>query len=244
MNKKASYILIIIIIALLVGFNIISNTNKEKAHEEEPVQMADGHNHSSKKVLDATLIIKDVAVIETNKGTFEIAILKKDIPEMSKRFMSLVKKDGYKDSSFVNVNPWMVQIGELSTKLEYLHEEKAYGLDAYRGAVGMARLQKKGTATSSFFVVKEISPSVAEEYTLFGYVVKGMDVIDQIEPEDKIISTSLRKSDKDDETAIVEVFNNGRNDRGTFEMFKMKVDADAKAKEMREMMEKMTPPKQ
>ena len=234
MNKTVSYLLIIILIVGVVGFNILSDKERKTKHES-----SSEHDHSQKKILDATLIIKNVAIIETDKGTFEIAVLKKDIPQSSKRFLSLAKKDEFKDNGFKKINSWVVQTEELDKDLKFLDCEKANGLDAYRGAVGMAILPKADTITSSFFILKEISPSVAESYTIFGYVIKGMDVVDQLTMEDKIVKTSIRKSNEEDEQTLVKLFNDGRKDRGTFEMFKMKTESAMQAKQMEQMTQQM-----
>lgn len=231
MDKRISYGIIILIVFVLIGFNMFSNSMKPKEAES-----SSGHGNSEgKKVLDATLIIKNVAVIETSKGNFEIAILKKDVPQHSNRFMKLVKAGKYKDDKFVKAESWVVQAGAIADDLKPLEIEKANGLDAARGAVGMARLVDEKSATSSFFVIKEISPSVAESYTIFGYVVKGMDVVDSLDKDDVITGSSLRKSNESDQKAIVALFKQGTQDRGTFERFKMQIDSAIQMKQMQDM---------
>ncbi|MEO1066525.1 MAG: peptidylprolyl isomerase [Pseudomonadota bacterium] len=49
-----------------------------------------------------------------------------------------------------------------------------------RGVVGMARAQDPNSANSQFFIMFDEGHFLNGQYTAFGRVVKGMDVIDQI----------------------------------------------------------------
>jgi peptidyl-prolyl cis-trans isomerase B (cyclophilin B) len=49
-----------------------------------------------------------------------------------------------------------------------------------RGIVSMARSSAPDSASSQFFVVLKDSPSLDRQYTAFGEVVKGMDVVDRL----------------------------------------------------------------
>lgn len=58
-----------------------------------------------------------------------------------------------------------------------------------RGAISMARAQDYDSASSQFFIVQEDSPHLDGSYAAFGYVIEGMDIVDEIcegaEPIDK-----------------------------------------------------------
>jgi peptidylprolyl isomerase len=49
-----------------------------------------------------------------------------------------------------------------------------------RGSVGMARSSSPNSANSQFFLCYEGCGSLTGQYTLFGEVVSGMDVVDKI----------------------------------------------------------------
>ena len=49
-----------------------------------------------------------------------------------------------------------------------------------RGIVGMARSQDPNSANSQFFIMLEDSPHLNNQYTVWGKVVKGMEVVDKI----------------------------------------------------------------
>ena len=54
-----------------------------------------------------------------------------------------------------------------------------------RGSVGMAR-DWQDTAGSRFFITQSPQPHLDGRYTVFGHVVDGVDVIDKLEPGDRI----------------------------------------------------------
>jgi len=55
------------------------------------------------------------------------------------------------------------------------------------GMVGMARLPDDyDSGTTQFYIVKERKPNFNGEYTLFGRVVEGMELVGAIEKNDKI----------------------------------------------------------
>ncbi len=49
-----------------------------------------------------------------------------------------------------------------------------------RGALSMARSSHPDSASSQFFIVHETSPHLDGDYAVFGYVTKGMDIVDTI----------------------------------------------------------------
>jgi peptidylprolyl isomerase len=49
-----------------------------------------------------------------------------------------------------------------------------------RGSVGMARSQSPNSANSQFFICYDGCGGLTGQYTLFGEVVSGMDVVDKI----------------------------------------------------------------
>jgi len=61
------------------------------------------------------------------------------------------------------------------------------------GAVGVARktTPKEVSNDSQFFIVKKDSVFLNGEYTLFGRVISGMDVVNKLAIGDKIISTLI-----------------------------------------------------
>ncbi len=65
-----------------------------------------------------------------------------------------------------------------------------------RGVVGMARAQDPNSANSQFFIMFAEAPSLNNQYTVWGEVVQGMDVVDKIKKGAPAQNGSVRSPDK------------------------------------------------
>ena len=63
-----------------------------------------------------------------------------------------------------------------------------------RGALAMARSSDPNSASSQFYIALEALPELDGRYAVFGRVVRGMDVVDQLDQGDKLIRAILLKS--------------------------------------------------
>ena len=63
-------------------------------------------------------------------------------------------------------------------------KEEFNNLPHDRGTVSMARSSDPNSANSQFFICFESSPHLDRQYTAFGKVIKGMDLIDKIKKGD------------------------------------------------------------
>ena len=65
-----------------------------------------------------------------------------------------------------------------------------------RGAVSMARAQNPNSANSQFFICFQASPFLDRQYTVFGKVIEGMDLVDKIKRGDENQNGSVENPDK------------------------------------------------
>lgn len=65
-----------------------------------------------------------------------------------------------------------------------------------RGSVSMARAADPNSADSQFFIVLEAAPHLDGQYTLWGKVVEGMDVVDKIKKGDPARNGTVSDPDK------------------------------------------------
>jgi peptidylprolyl isomerase len=65
-----------------------------------------------------------------------------------------------------------------------------------RGTVGMARSQDPNSANSQFFIMFADGPFLNGQYTVFGEVVSGMDVVDKIKKGDSAQNGVVKNPDK------------------------------------------------
>lgn len=136
------------------------------------------------------------AVVETSKGIFEIQLLVEDAPGTVENFVSLAGNNFYENLVFHRVVPnFVVQAGcprgdGYGSSDEVIRSE--FSTEKYgTGYVGMASAGKD-TEGSQWFVTHSPTPHLNGSYTIFGKVVKGMDVVNSIEMGDRIISVEIQ----------------------------------------------------
>jgi peptidyl-prolyl cis-trans isomerase B (cyclophilin B) len=134
-------------------------------------------------------------VIHTSAGEFEIALDAERAPATVENFLRYVDAGHYDGTVFHRViDGFMVQGGGYDTSLEKkktfdpVKNEADNGLKNLRGSVAMARTNDPHSATAQFFVNLADNAFLDHTkkddrgwgYTVFGKVVRGMEVIDVI----------------------------------------------------------------
>jgi peptidyl-prolyl cis-trans isomerase B (cyclophilin B) len=141
----------------------------------------------------------EVAVIETNYGRIVIEFFPQEAPKHVENFKMLVREGFYNGTKFhrivagkpapvaiqggdpntINGDPstWgKGQPGQITVPAEFsktLHHE--------RGTVAAARkLDDPNSATSQFFICTMAVPAWDGQYSIFGHVIEGMNVVDMI----------------------------------------------------------------
>jgi peptidyl-prolyl cis-trans isomerase B (cyclophilin B) len=143
-----------------------------------------------------------VAALELEDGGIvEIQLLLDETPETAGNFVALVE-DGFYDGIVFHrvVEGFVVQAGDArlvgrenpDITLALEPDERK----CVRGAVSMARLARADeetgrmvygdTSPTQFFILKSDAPRLDPDFCVFGLVVTGMDVVDEIEQGDVI----------------------------------------------------------
>ncbi len=65
-----------------------------------------------------------------------------------------------------------------------------------RGVVGMARSRDPDSADSQFFIMFEASPSLNNQYTVWGNVISGMEHVDRIKKGEPALNGVVQNPDK------------------------------------------------
>ena len=143
---------------------------------------------------------KTRAIIKTRFGEMELVFFPDLAPKHVESFLNLARKGFYDGTIFHRVIPgFMIQGGDPNTKdpsnrQSYGNGGPGYTLPAEfnripheRGIVSAARAADPNSAGSQFFIVIDKAPHLDGKYTVFGEVVKGMDVADTIvqQPRDR-----------------------------------------------------------
>lgn len=131
-------------------------------------------------------------VLETTEGNIVIALEGRRAPVTVRNFLKLVDSGYYDGTIFHRVIPdFMIQGGGFNRDLDDLEpegsiiNESGNGLTNLRGTVVMARLRAPHTAVAQFFINVADNRSLNPKpdrwgYAVFGYVTRGMDVVDKI----------------------------------------------------------------
>ena len=139
------------------------------------------------------------AEINTDKGTMVVELYEKETPITVKNFVDLAEKGFYDGLQFHRVIPnFMVQGGDptgtgaggpgytiaCETRAEKQHHDRGVLSMAHRGP---------NTGGSQFFIChnRQNTAHLDRNHTVFGKVVEGLDVIDQIRQGDKITSVEV-----------------------------------------------------
>jgi len=133
------------------------------------------------------------AVIETPKGSFTIRLLPEVAPKHAALFAKTAKAGGYDGTTFHRViMGGIIQGGDPLTKDPAKTSEYGKGglglLKAelsdrpfVRGTVAAVRRPSSmDSAGTQFFICLQPQPALAGQYTVFGEVVSGVEVVDQI----------------------------------------------------------------
>jgi peptidyl-prolyl cis-trans isomerase B (cyclophilin B) len=133
-----------------------------------------------------------VAVIDTNFGRIILKFFPKLAPGHVKNFEKLADKGFYDGTTFHRVIPgFMIQGGDPNTKPGatgqpgmggpgYNIKAEFSSMHHSRGILSMARSRDPDSAGSQFFITVNDASSLDNQYSIFGQVVKGMDVVDAI----------------------------------------------------------------
>lgn len=158
------------------------------------------------------------ATIDTGKGKIVIELADADAPKTVENFKKLVGQKFYDGLKWHRVvrspSPFVIQTGDPtgtgsggSTDTIQLEIKCADGkmvegeiapaacdpvLKHKKYAVGMARTQEPNSATSQFYITLAETPTLDRQYAVFGYVVEGADVVEQVMLNDTITSVTLQ----------------------------------------------------
>ena len=135
---------------------------------------------------------EDVAVLKTSMGTIVFKFFEKDAPKHVANFKKLASSGFYDGTTYHRVIPgFMIQGGDPNSKDADRSNDGLGGSGTnipaefnankhLRGTVSMARAQDPNSASSQFFICVKPTPFLDGQYSVFGQVVEGMDVVDKI----------------------------------------------------------------
>ena len=142
----------------------------------------------------------EYTIIKTDKGTIKAELYTDKAPITTKNFIDLANSGFYNGLKFHRVEPgFVVQGGDpkgdgTGGSARNIPLEINPELKHVKGALAMARTQDPNSASSQFYITLDEVPFLDGKYAVFGKVVQGMEVVENIKVGDKM--TKVYISDK------------------------------------------------
>ena len=126
----------------------------------------------------------NIVLLKTTKGDIKIELYD-DMPITTDNFKKLVQQGIYDGTIFHRViDKFVIQGGDASVKgitVPTIPDELPNKHSNDRGWVAMAKTNEPNSATSQFYInLKNNSEDLDSNYSVFGKVIDGMDVVDTI----------------------------------------------------------------
>ncbi|MDB9819645.1 peptidylprolyl isomerase [Candidatus Pelagibacter sp.] len=157
---------------------------------------------------------ENIMILKLKDGDIKIELFEDVAPDHVKRIKQLAKDGKYDGVVFHRViDGFMAQTGDVQfgnssndqfdlkragmggSDLPDLKEEFS-DLPHERGTLSMARSQDPNSANSQFFICFKEASFLDRQYTVFGKVIEGMDLVDKIKRGDQNNNGSVSNPDK------------------------------------------------
>lgn len=172
-------------------------TQKEESKLGDTIKKADDKVKTDSTKSNDKSKETNTVVIETSMGDITIKLYETDAPLHVKNFKKLVDTKFYEGTTFHRViNGFMIQAGDPNSKDDDRSNDGQGGpgytipaeikLKHEKGSLAAARLgdaqnPKRESSGSQFYIVTGEASHLDGQYTVFGKVIKGLDVADKIQ---------------------------------------------------------------
>ena len=166
-----------------------TDTSQEVSTPETQVEK---HTPETKPAIDPA---NAIAVIETEKGNIEFEFFASDAPITAKAFIKHANLNYYKNEKFHRVEELIVQAGSAFVDDTLPIEKGDHQL--VKGLVLMAKEEGTTVSDADEFFICKTAIILDDDFTTLGKVIKGLDVLENLVENDKIINISIRERDKE-----------------------------------------------
>lgn len=176
--------------------SVRTKARRELVKRKESVPPAEPPEIEPTPLLDRTFTRPPVVVLETERGTIEIECYSTEAQVHTASFVELARKGVYDGLIFHRVvSNFVIQGGDPrgdgSGDAGYHLRDEINRMRYARGTVGMPKAGKD-TGGCQIFITHTPTPHLDGNYTVFGRVVTGLEVVDRIEEGDRILKARVR----------------------------------------------------
>ncbi len=202
--KVKNYIILLIALILLNGcdtrsYKILKQTDSQQKNQKS---LSEETNNIIKPLSpNDTAVITHEATLKTSMGIIILGLFGDDAPETVANFIGLSKMNYYNGVLFHRVSKhFLIQAGDRNTLFQQRKNEWGFGGESFYGGEiedeinpstpsyrqgykkGVVAMANKGpnTNTSQFFICLEEASELERKYTIFGKVISGMNIVEQI----------------------------------------------------------------
>ena len=186
--KKIIFLTLITLISCSNESDTLNESVQLNTNEQEGDVLSNNKVYDSMPEMNIDISKKYSAVIKTSMGDMSIELFTEDAPMTVNNFINL-SRDGYYDNVIFHrvISGFMIQggdpsgtgHGEMGKFPGYKFEDELNNQRSYdKGILAMANAGPD-TNGSQFFIMHVDYP-LPYQYTIFGFVTEGLDVIDKI----------------------------------------------------------------
>ncbi len=165
-------------------------------------------------ITNQSIAEENIMILKLKDGDVKIELFEDVAPNHVKRIKELANDGKYDNVVFHRViDGFMAQTGDIKfgnseskdfdlrragmggSDLPDLNQEFS-SLPHDRGTLSMARSSDPNSANSQFFICFKPAPFLDRQYTVFGKVIEGMDLVDKIKRGDESNNGSVKDPDK------------------------------------------------
>lgn len=126
------------------------------------------------------------ATLETSAGTIQAEFYPGDAPKTVNNFICLAKAGYYDNTPFHRIiKGFVIQGGDPTGTGTggpgYRFDDEPIAKDYTKGVLAMANAGKNTNGSQFFIVTADLGGQLPKNYTIFGQVTSGMDVVDKLE---------------------------------------------------------------
>jgi len=165
-------------------------------------------------LINQTIAKENIMILKLKDGDVKIELFEDKAPNHVKRIKKLAEEGKYDGVVFHRViDGFMAQTGDVkfgnSTNNDFDLKRAGMGgsdlpdlkeefsdIPHQRGTLSMARSQDPNSANSQFFICFKESSFLDRQYTVFGKVIEGMELVDKIKRGDESNNGSVSNPDK------------------------------------------------